>query len=90
MNPLIYAHRGAQTFALENSMEAFEKAFQLGADGIELDVRLCKSGEIVVIHDFFLKRLTGTSGVAQIVKPAGDASRVPHPFRRKGWGQQIP
>ena len=37
---LVLAHRGASSFFPENTAEAFRKAIELGADGIELDVRL--------------------------------------------------
>jgi len=60
--PLIFAHRGANSFAPENSFAAFEKAIELGCDGIELDVRLCASEEIVVFHDRFTHRMTGHRG----------------------------
>lgn len=53
------AHRGDWRSAPENSMLAFQNAIQNAADAIELDVRLCQSGEIVVIHDTNLKRLFG-------------------------------
>lgn len=57
-NPLIIAHRGASAFAPENTFAAFRKAIDLGADGIELDVRLAKGGVPVVFHDANLRRLT--------------------------------
>jgi glycerophosphoryl diester phosphodiesterase len=60
--PIIFAHRGANYFAPENSIPAFEKALNLGCDGVELDVRLCGSGEVVVFHDRFTHRLTGYHG----------------------------
>ena len=60
--PIIFAHRGANYFAPENSIPAFEKALNLGCDGVELDVRLCGSGEVVVFHDRFTHRLTGYYG----------------------------
>ncbi|KGR81632.1 glycerophosphodiester phosphodiesterase [Lysinibacillus odysseyi] len=55
----VYAHRGASAYVLENSMEAFEKAIALHADGIELDVQCSKEGTVFVYHDLNLKRLTG-------------------------------
>ena len=62
----IYAHRGAsgwdKQYAPENTMPAFEKAVAMGADGVELDVQLTKDGEIVVIHDEWLERLTDGKG----------------------------
>ena len=49
--PLIIAHRGDVTNAPENTISAFQKALELGADGIELDVRLTKDDQLVVFHD---------------------------------------
>src|SRR5688572_4781777 len=49
--PLIFAHRGARRQAPENTIAAFQRAVELGCDGIELDVQRCQSGEIVVFHD---------------------------------------
>jgi glycerophosphoryl diester phosphodiesterase len=57
--PLILGHRGASAHITENTMEAFELARQQGADGIELDVQMCASGELVVFHDADLARLAG-------------------------------
>jgi glycerophosphoryl diester phosphodiesterase len=57
--PLVLGHRGARHAAPENTHAAFELARQEGAAGVELDVRLVKSGEIVVLHDVTLERVTG-------------------------------
>lgn len=57
--PRIYGHRGSSALEPENTMRSFARARADGADGIELDVRQCKSGELVVFHDEDLKRLTG-------------------------------
>ncbi|MEZ4402299.1 MAG: glycerophosphodiester phosphodiesterase [Kofleriaceae bacterium] len=57
--PLIWAHRGASAHATENTVAAFELAAAHGADGIELDVMPCATGEIVVFHDDDLARLAG-------------------------------
>lgn len=56
--PLIYGHRGVRGAAPENTMAAFALAFEQGADGIELDVRLAASGDVVVAHDPTLTRPT--------------------------------
>jgi len=56
------AHRGASAIAPENTLAAFEAARALGADGIELDVRLCADGVPVVIHDATVDRTTDGSG----------------------------
>lgn len=51
-------HRGARHAAPENTLAAFELARQEGADGIELDVRLDGDGEVIVLHDPSLGRVT--------------------------------
>ena len=49
--PLVIAHRGAWDPAPQNSIAAFERAVELGADGVELDVRRTADGRLVVAHD---------------------------------------
>src|SRR5467141_318687 len=51
VKPLVIAHRGASSIALENSLAAFRAAAGQGADGVELDVHASIDGEIVVHHD---------------------------------------
>lgn len=59
----IIAHRGFSGVYPENTMLAFKKAIEIGADGIELDVHLSKDGQVMIIHDEALKRTTGLDGV---------------------------
>src|SRR6476659_4788906 len=49
--PLVLGHRGASAVAPENTVEAFTRARELGADGVELDVRRTADGVLVVHHD---------------------------------------
>src|SRR5215218_8651774 len=56
---LILAHRGASADFPENTLEAFMGAVAQGADGVELDVMRCSTGELVVCHDERLDRLAG-------------------------------
>ncbi len=49
--PLVVAHRGASAVAPENTIAAFARAAELGADGVELDVHITHDGELVVHHD---------------------------------------
>lgn len=58
--PLVLGHRGASAEAPENTLAAFRRALELGADGFELDVWRCGTGEAVVIHDADARR-TGQS-----------------------------
>ena len=63
--PLLFAHRGRSAKAPENTMAAFTLAWESGIPGIELDVRLCTTGELVVFHDAETKRITGTPGTIE-------------------------
>jgi glycerophosphoryl diester phosphodiesterase len=60
--PLILGHRGAAAYAPENTLAAFRRALELGADGFELDVTLSADGVPVVIHDDTVDRTTDGSG----------------------------
>jgi glycerophosphoryl diester phosphodiesterase len=60
---LIMAHRGASGYAPENTMAAFEKALEMGTEGIELDVHMTADGEIVVIHDHTVDRTSDGKGM---------------------------
>jgi glycerophosphoryl diester phosphodiesterase len=57
--PLVLGHRGASAEAPENTLAAFRLAMAQGADGVELDVWRCATGEVVVIHDEDLARVAG-------------------------------
>jgi glycerophosphoryl diester phosphodiesterase len=57
--PLVLAHRGASRIETENTLAAFQRAMSEGADGVELDVQCCATGEVVVFHDDDLARLAG-------------------------------
>ncbi len=65
--PLIIAHRGASAVAPENTLAAFRAAMEAGADGIELDVIRCRSGELMVVHDDTVDRTTDGSGLVRTI-----------------------
>jgi len=52
------AHRGARSLAPENTMAAIEKAWQVGAHGVEVDVTATLDGELILLHDESLRRTT--------------------------------
>jgi glycerophosphoryl diester phosphodiesterase len=64
-HPLLFAHRGCSSLAPENTLAAFRKARELGAPGLELDVHVCATGELVVAHDDNFMR------TAQRIAPPG-------------------
>lgn len=51
MTPLVIAHRGASWDLPENTLSAFERAIEVGADYVEFDVHARSDGELVVCHD---------------------------------------
>lgn len=59
---LVVGHRGAPGYAPENTMASFEKALELGADLLELDIQLSRDGELVVMHDADVSRTTDGQG----------------------------
>lgn len=58
----IIAHRGANKRAPQNTIPAFKKAIELGADGVEFDVQLSKDGVPVICHDFTVDATSDGSG----------------------------
>ncbi len=62
----VWGHRGAdgwdKQYAPENTLPSFQKAIDMGADGIEFDVQLTKDGEIVICHDEKIDRTSDRKG----------------------------
>lgn len=83
MARLVIAHRGAAAEQPENTMAAFRRAVEVGADAIELDVRLSRDGVPMVIHDPTLDRTTNARGpvaarsAEELALHAGGTTGVP-------------
>jgi glycerophosphoryl diester phosphodiesterase len=94
--PLVFAHRGGCRLAPENTLAAFDRGVAEGVDGLELDVRLSRDGEVMVCHDARIDRTCDATGaIAELM--AGELGRVDagyrftpgdgtHPFRGCGLG----
>jgi glycerophosphoryl diester phosphodiesterase len=88
---MVIAHRGASSYAPENTLAAFDLAIQMGVSHIELDVHATRDGQIVVIHDDAVDRTTDGCGpvtshsLAELT--ALDAGAW---FDRRFAGQRIP
>lgn len=65
MKTKILGHRGGVAGYPENTLSAFKKLVELGADGVEFDVQLTKDGEVVVIHDEFIDRTLSGKGLVK-------------------------
>lgn len=60
--PWILGHRGTPREVPENTLAGMRRAFELGLDGFEYDLRACATGEAVLIHDARLERTTDAEG----------------------------
>lgn len=58
----VWSHRGASAYAPENTLPAFQKAVDMGAQGIELDVHMSADGALMVIHDETVNRTSNGKG----------------------------
>src|SRR4051794_16662408 len=89
--PLVFAHRGGSGLAPENTIMAFETGVALGADGLELDVRLSRDGVVVVHHDASLDRTTNARGRVDALD-AAELARVDagYHFRRAEGQPEYP
>ena len=58
----IIAHRGANLHAPQNTLPAFQKALELGADGLETDVHITKDGQAVICHNYSIDETSNGLG----------------------------
>ena len=80
----LYAHRGASAERPENTLAAFERAVELGADALEMDVHLTRDGHLVVVHDDTAERMTAIAAAWGALELA-DVRRLD-----AGWGFVAP
>ena len=80
----ICAHRGASYYEPENTLRAFRRALEMGADRIEVDVRLTADWHVIALHDETVDRTTNGSGYARYMMleeirrlDAGKGERIP-------------
>ena len=88
---MIFAHRGASHYRPENTIASYKYAYELGADGIELDVQLSSDNVPVLYHDWFFDKITGRKDLVTDMNSAEikklDAGSV---FSDKYKGEQVP
>ena len=67
--PILIAHRGYSGKYGDNNIQSFQKAIEYGFNMIELDIQLCKSGEIVVYHDIYCNnQLVNEMSLSDVIK----------------------
>ena len=88
---MVIAHRGASSYAPENTLAAFDLALQMGGRHIELDVHSTSDDHIVVIHDENVERTTnGTGPVANHTLSALKALDAGSWFAPRFSGERVP
>ncbi|MFA5992748.1 MAG: glycerophosphodiester phosphodiesterase [Candidatus Pacearchaeota archaeon] len=60
---IIIGHRGAGGYLNENTAESIKRALEMNVDAIEMDVRICKTGEPILMHDETLDRISNERGL---------------------------
>ena len=78
------AHRGASAYEPENTLRAFERAVEMGATMLELDVHLSRDDQPIIIHDPDLARTTNGTG------RAADLSLAQIKLLDAGLGERVP
>ncbi len=66
--PLVIAHRGGAGVFPENTLYAFQSAWQLGVDVLEMDIRETVDGQLVIMHDKNVRRTTDGEGEVSQIK----------------------
>ena len=85
------AHRGASGSYPENTLLAFRKAVEIGADEIELDLHSTKDGHLVVMHDGTVDRTTdGTGAIGEMALTEIKALDAGGVFGGRFRGERVP
>jgi glycerophosphoryl diester phosphodiesterase len=74
VTPIAFAHRGGRADAPENRLATFRRALDLGASGLEADVRLSGDGQVVLVHDATVRRGLRRARVAAL--PAAELAEL--------------
>ncbi len=89
--PLVLGHRGDCAHAPENTIAAFRRALEAGADGIELDARLTRDKVVMVLHDAGVDRISNGHGrLASMTQAEVELLDAGASFDRCFVGEQIP
>jgi glycerophosphoryl diester phosphodiesterase len=88
---VVVCHRGASLQAPENTLASLEKAIDLGAQAVELDVRPSQDGVLYVMHDATVNRTTNGAGrISDMVSTDIDALDAGAWFGPEFEGERVP
>ena len=60
---LVITHRGANRYAPQNTLPAFQRAVEIGTDGFETDVHITKDGHVVLCHNYTIDETSNGKGL---------------------------
>ena len=88
---IIISHRGANKYAPQNTLPAFRKATELGAEGFETDVHITKDGKIVLCHNYTIDETSsGNGNISDMLLSQLKSYDFGSYFSRKFQGTEIP
>lgn len=73
--PLLIAHRGDTAAYSENTLEAFQFAFDKGADGVELDIHL-HQGEVIIVHNYLFDTAKSYPKLKDVLSKIANKGRI--------------
>ncbi|MBS4027847.1 MAG: hypothetical protein KGZ58_04330 [Ignavibacteriales bacterium] len=89
--PLVVAHRGCSSSFPENTLPAFRRAIEVGADMIEMDIQCSSDGKVLVFHDHRVNRVTdGRGKVSTFTLKELQGLDAGSWFDKRFAGEQIP
>ncbi len=89
--PLVITHRGANKYAPQNTLPAFERAVEIGTDGFETDVHITKDGEIAICHNYTIDETsTGKGKIAEMTLSQLKKFDFGSYFSKKFEGTEMP
>jgi len=62
---LVIAHRGGRSLGPESTLYTFQRAVDIGADVLEMDVRSTRDGQLIILHDDTVARMTNATGLIE-------------------------
>ena len=87
----VISHRGANVYAPQNTLPAFQKSLEMGVDGFETDVHLSQDGTLVLCHNYTIdKTSNGKGSISQMSIGQLKAHDFGTYFSPKFAGTQIP
>ena len=85
----VYAHRGARSFAPENTMPAYRTTLRIGADWVDMDVVLTKDEQVLVSHDLVVNADLARNADGRFIAKSRDALKGLAPAERAAYDRKF-